>query len=256
MLPVRAACGAHGDCRRPLRRTVGWGSARTRFGFFGPVRPSFPNSRRVRRTRRRSPFFDLKKDHLSARVEGDSRGPLCGPDEFLLTLGFFWAPVHMLMRNSLVNVGSAERTTTKNRKSFDTGGRTPRDFSNRTVRKGVSFWCAFGVPSRAVRLVSWGRTVLFENGLAPHHNPFAQLNTTNTRRRRNCLPAQPFTSESPPTKKRLHPTADRQGAESRCFALSRNRSTPRTEEMFHRFCNPSRASSSSTPPPSLLRSRS
>ena len=34
-------------------------------------------------------FFGLKKDHLSARVEGDSRGPLRGPDEFLLTLGFF-----------------------------------------------------------------------------------------------------------------------------------------------------------------------
>jgi hypothetical protein len=119
----------------------------------------------------------------------------------------------------------------------------------------VSFWCAFGGPSRAVRLVSWGRTVLFENSLAPRHNLFATVNATNTQSRRNCLPAQPFTSESSPKKKRLHPTADRQGARHLCFALSRNQSTPRTEKKFHRFCNPHAASSSITPPPSPRRSR-
>ena len=41
-------------------------------------------------------------------------------------------------------------------------GRAPRDFPNRGVRKGVSFWNVFGVPSRGVRQRFGGRTVVFE----------------------------------------------------------------------------------------------
>jgi hypothetical protein len=146
----------------------------------------------------------------------------------------------MLMRNSLVNVRFAARTTTKpqtRQKALDTMGHLTSDLSKPGVRERVSFWNVFGVPSRAVRLVAPGRTDLFENSLAPRQHLFARRNTTNTRSRRNCFVMQSLTSESSPKKNRLHPTADRRGTSRYHFALSQQRSTPRTEKSCRRSKN-------------------
>ena len=144
---------------------------------------------------------------------------------------FLLTPVLMLVRLSLVNVRFAERTTTKNKKSLDTGGRAPRDFSNRTVRKGVSFWNVFGVPSRAVRQVLGGRTAVFEKSCNPRRVSSGRKIGTIAPSRRNCLFTQPFTSQRCPKKNRLHPTDSRHGARHRYFAVPRKRSTPRTEKL-------------------------
>jgi hypothetical protein len=106
--------------------------------------------------------------------------------------------------------------------------------SNRGVREGVSFWCAFGVPSRAVRLVARGRTGVFENSLVARCHRRAIIGGVNEHARRNLLSVQAFTSEWWSVKKSLHPSGDPFGVVRRWFAVVRNRSTPLVGNIWSR----------------------
>jgi hypothetical protein len=109
------------------------------------------------------------------------------------------------MQNSHINVRFAERITTKNRKPFDTGGRTPRDFPNRTVRKGVSFWNVFGGPSRGVRQVLWSRTIVFEKDASRAQKTISRFVFQESSQRCNSLHEQHVTSSGTPKQKTLSP---------------------------------------------------
>ena len=149
-------------------------------------------------------FFICKRTTLLLGSR-DSRGPLRGPCELLLTFGFLRVRVHMFVRDFLVNDWFAERTATKHKKPFDTGASLPGGFSNGSDRKGVSIWNVFGGPSKGVRLVLRSRTVLFDNSLVPCRVASDANNKTTAPARRNSLSTQPVTSERSPSEKSLTP---------------------------------------------------